>query len=116
MTMWLIGGGIYVATSLFALALCRVAAPTDEGDIQTRAGATTPTDVGTDFERLVGKRRHHAAVVVHRNQDHDQSRETPGSRPSVASLGPSDLRKDSRWPQSSPSPDLTAAPPSLHVS
>lgn len=61
MNAWLIGGGIYVVTSLIALALCRVASPTNEDDVQTRARATTSSNIGTEFEHLVAYSGDHAA-------------------------------------------------------
>ena len=116
MNAWLIGGGIYVATSLIALALCRVASPINEDDIQTCAGATKLPEFGTEFEQLIGYGGDRTDAVVHRKRDHDQSHELPGSRPSVRSQRPSDLPEISRWPQASPRPDISTVPPPLHAS
>ncbi len=116
MNVWLIGGGIYFVLVSFALALCRVAAPTNQDDIHTRACATKPTIDTAEYEQLVGQDGDHADTAIRSEEYNDPSHEVPASRPSVRSQRPRDLGRDSRWPQPSPAADISPAPRSLHPS
>lgn len=116
MNVWLIGSGIYAITLLFALALCRVAAPTSDEAIQTGAGATKPTNDGTEYEHLIDHGGYATAAVSYRGSYDDQSHAVPASRPSMRSQRRRHLRRDSRSPQPSPSADTSPAPQSLHQS
>lgn len=76
MQVWLIGGGIYALALLFAFALCRVASPTTEGDIESSACDAEPPNDGNEYEQLVDHDGYHVDGTV-RSEPDDQSLEVP---------------------------------------
>ena len=81
MNVWLVGGGVYGMTLLFALALCRVASPADKSLTQTGGCATSPGRHSAEYERIVGRGAGSPDVVTHRETVDELPSNLPGSRP-----------------------------------
>lgn len=114
MNVWLIGGGIYAVASLFALALCRVAAPTHEGGTQRSTGASEPSQNHTEYELVIGLGEDRSDASVHRETPQDLLCEVPDSRPSARSRRSSQLRKAPQGPQPTPSAEIAPTSRSLN--
>ena len=57
MNVWLVIGVVYVAVVLFALALCRVAAPVRRDDSQTGSCVTTPSSQRAEYAATPNRAR-----------------------------------------------------------
>ena len=98
MNVWLIGGGIYFAALLFAMALCRVAATEDDPEVQTGACSTKPKRRSAEYEELVELDTDLISVAIHRVTEDDLP-EPHHSRPGARSHRPGELQTAARRPR-----------------